>query len=200
MSLQLWYAPTSPFARKVRVAAFELGVALDLVEVDPWTDDRLRALNPLAKVPTLVLPDGEVVWESGLIVERLDGMMGGRLFPDPGPNRWKALALQGLADGASAAAGRLFAEQRKPPDQRSEMLSERFRQALNASLDRLESEDFPDSPTVGEITVACFLGYLDFRWPGQSWSDKRPRLAAWYREFATRPSMRSTEHRVLEPR
>lgn len=60
--MKLWYAPTAPFARKVRVAAHELGLAekLQLVEVDPWSDPRLRALNPLAKVPTLVLDDGEV--------------------------------------------------------------------------------------------------------------------------------------------
>jgi len=90
--MELWYAPTSPFARKVRVAAHELGVAdaIQLVEVDPWTDPRLRNLNPLAKVPTLVLDDGEIVWESGLIAERLDALSGApALFPPAGTERWR---------------------------------------------------------------------------------------------------------------
>ncbi len=71
---QLWYAPTSPFARKVRIAAHELGLAdaLELVEVNPWTDARLRALNPLAKVPTLVLASGDALYEPGVICDYLD--------------------------------------------------------------------------------------------------------------------------------
>jgi glutathione S-transferase len=69
--MQLWYAPTSPFARKVRIAAHELGLAyrIGLIKADPWTDKRLRALNPLAKVPTLVLDDGRALYESALICQ-----------------------------------------------------------------------------------------------------------------------------------
>jgi len=198
MGMELWYAPTSPFARKVRVAAHELGLAdgLRLVEVNPWTDARLRALNPLAKVPTLVLDDGEAVWESGLIAERLEAVAGGRaLFPSAGPERWRALSLQALADGAGAAAGRLFADENRRPDERSEAMLVRFRQAIGASLDHLEGAELRSDPTIGEISVAVLLGYLDFRWPGRPWTAERPRLQAWYGVFAERTSMVESRHR-----
>jgi glutathione S-transferase len=198
--MELWYAPTSPFARKVRVVAHELGLAdrLRLVEANPWTDARLRSINPLAKVPTLVLDDGEAIWESGLIAEQLAEPTGRRdLFPASGEPRRRALLLQALADGASTAAGRLYADERRPADQRSEAMLARFRDALEATLDRLEATPLLDPPTIGEISVAVFLGYLDFRWPERDWRAKRPRLAGWFAAFAARPSMTETAHRPL---
>jgi glutathione S-transferase len=198
--MELWYAPTSPFARKVRVVAHELGLAdqLRLVEVDPWTDTRLRALNPLAKVPTLVLDDGETVWESGLIAERLEEIAGGRaLFPGIGPERWRALSLQALADGAATAAGRLFADENRRAGQRSETMLTRFRHAIDASLDRLETCELLSCPTIGEISVAVLLGYLHFRWPGRPWIADRRRLNAWYGVFAERASMLETPYRPM---
>jgi glutathione S-transferase len=197
--MDLWYAPTSPFARKVRVAAHELGLdhRLRLIETNPWTDARLRALNPLAKVPTLVLDDGEVVWESGVIAERLAAMAPAQdLFPAAGERRWRALSLQALADGASTAAGRLFADEHRPPNERSETMLARFAATLEAVLDHLEQEALAAAPTIGEIAVAVFLGYLDFRWPARDWRAGRPRLGAWFDDFAARPSMAHSAHRL----
>lgn len=198
--MDLWYAPTSPFARKVRIAAHELGLSdkLRLVEVNPWTDARLRALNPLAKVPTLVLDDGETVWESGLIAERLEHIAGGRAqFPPAGPARWRALSLQALADGAATAAGRLFADESLGLGERSEAMLARFRHAIDATLDRLEIAELLSNPTIGEISAAVLLGYLHFRWPDRPWLADRPRLKAWYVVFAERASMVATSHRAI---
>jgi glutathione S-transferase len=198
--MQLWYSPTSPFARKARIAALELGLAgrLEPVEIDPWTDPRLRALNPLAKVPTLVLDDGEAVWESGLIAERLEAMAGGHvLFPPEGAERWRALGLQVLADGACTAAGRLFADERRQPGDRTEFMLARLRAAIEAVVDRLETQPLSAAPTIGEISVAVLLGYLDFRWPDRDWRATRPSLAAWFETFAQRPSMAATMPRML---
>lgn len=196
--MQLWYSTTSPFARKVRVAAEELGVAgrLELVEVNPWLDPRLRALNPLAKVPTLVRDNGEVVWESGLIAERLEAMLGGEaLFPREGPPRWRALSLQALADGAMAAAGRLFGDEQRAEDDRSAAMMLRLQAAIDAALDHFESQALKAEPTIGEISVGCLLGYLDFRWPDRDWREGRPGLAAWFKVFDLRPSMVATAPR-----
>ena len=68
-AMKLWHAPTSPFARKVRIAAYELGLSdrITLVGVNPWIDRRLREINPLSKVPTLVLKDGDILFESASI-------------------------------------------------------------------------------------------------------------------------------------
>jgi glutathione S-transferase len=198
--MDLWYAPTSPFARKVRVAADELGLShrIRLVEVDPWTDARLRALNPLAKVPTLVLDSGEAVWDSGLIAERLEHIAGGSaLFPPAGPARWRALALQALADGAATAAGRLFADERRGPGQRSEAMLARFHEAVDATLERLETAELATDPTIGEISAAVLIGYLQFRWPDRPWLADRPKLKAWYAGVAERASMRATSHRSM---
>ncbi len=195
--MDLWYAPTSPFARKVRIAAAELGLAdrIVLVETDPWTNHRLRLINPLAKVPTLVLDDGDVLFESAVICDYLDAAER-RLFPADGATRWQTLMLQGLADGAMAAVGRLFAEERKPASERSDAMLARFSVARDATLDRLDREMLQYEPLIGEIAVAALIGYLDFRWPDRDWRGGRPTLARWFERFRERPSMTSTRHRL----
>lgn len=196
---ELWYAPTSPFARKVRVAACELGVShrIDLIRVDPWADDRLRKRNPLAKVPTLIIHDGEILFESSVICDYLDALgPERRLFPPEGTKRWHALRLQGAADGAMTAMGRLFADERKPADERSETMMRRFVQTRQAVLDWLERIEFASDPTISEIAVAVLLGYLEFRWPDRDWQSGRPRLARWFNGFRERPSMQATAHHL----
>ncbi len=198
--MQLWYAPTSPFARKVRIAAHELGLShrIGLLKADPWTDTRLRSLNPLAKVPTLVLDDGRALYESALICEYLDAHADApHLYPPAGAARWETLLRQGLADGAAAAAGRLFAEQRKPDAERNPGMEARFRDAIDAALNTLE-KDAPvhGEPLIGDIATAAFIGYLDFRFPGTGWRATRLKLSAWYDVFCQRPSMKTTEHRA----
>jgi glutathione S-transferase len=195
--MDLWFAPTSPFARKVRIAAAELDLAdrLALIRVDPWADGGLRAINPLAKVPTLVLDDGGILFESAVICDYLDAMAPQRrLFPADGPDRWQALLLHGLADGALTSAGRLFADERRMPDERSDAMLVRFAQARDATLDSLERTMLRDEPTIGEIAVAALLGYLDFRWPDRDWRDGRRNLSGWFDRFDRRPSMTTTRH------
>lgn len=195
--MELLSAPTSPFARKVRIAAAEPGLSdqLVLTRVDPWTDERLRRLNPLAKVPTLVLDDGTVLFESAVICEFLDGLTPPRrLVPDDPRARREALLVQGLADGAMTAMGRLYAEGSRPEGARNDRMVARFETARDASLAWLDRRALTDLPGIGEISAAAFLGYLDFRWPEHDWRAEAPRLAGWYDGFACRPSMRSTAH------
>jgi len=197
--MQLWYARTSPFARKVRVVACELGLhdRIELIEVDPWTDSRLRELNPLAKVPTLVLDDGSVLLESAVICDYLDALnLPQRLHPSSGPARWQALLSQGLADGALSAAGRLYADEHRSAHERSSAMMERFQHAIDASLDAFDTRWLPDGCdlTIGHVAMAVLMGYLDFRWPQRNWRANRPALAAWFDVFDQRPSMIATRH------
>jgi len=203
--MQLWHAPTSPFARKTLIAVHELGLAraVQLVEVNPWTDQRLRRLNPLSKVPTLVRPDGPPLMESAVICEYLDAAAGGGrlfpLFPPVGEERWRALRLQALADGAATAATRLHADERRAPFERSQVMMLRFREAIDAALAELErqaSSLTAEAPTIGEIAVAAALGYLDFRWPERDWRAGRPGLGDWFDAFQARPSMAASAHRL----
>jgi glutathione S-transferase len=198
--MQLWYAPTSPFARKVRVAALELGLPLELVEVDPWTDERLRRLNPLSKVPTLVADNGAVLYESGVICQYLEALAGThQLFPS-GDRQWQVLLLQGLCDGLSTSAGRLFADERREKAGQPQPMIQRFHEALRVGLDHLEGHVATlaiDDPTIGEIAAAVTLGYLDFRWPDRNWRTSRPNLSVWFDALAMRPSMIETRHHLI---
>ncbi|MDI1483284.1 glutathione S-transferase N-terminal domain-containing protein [Polyangium sp. y55x31] len=197
--MQLWLAFTSPFARKVRVAAHELGLAseIELVETDPWTDPRLRAVNPLAKVPTLILEDGEILYESSAICDYLDERAGGgRLLPRAGRERRRVLRVQGLTDGAATAAGRLFAAERRAATQPDPM-TPRFEQAIAASLDALETEPLStEAFSMAEVGAACLLGYLDFRWPERDWHAGRPVLSDWWAAVENRPSIAQTAHHL----
>jgi glutathione S-transferase len=199
--MKLFYAPTSPFARKVRVTAHELqlGDRIDLVLVNPWSDAALRSLNPLAKVPTLILDDGQVLFESALLCEYLDHLAAGTLYPAPGEARWSALLRQGVADGINAAAGRLFADERRPSNERSSSVMQRQADAIEAGLDWLERDAGALSSglaDIGAISVACALGYVDFRWPDRAWRDGRSGLARWFEVVGERPSMSATRHYI----
>jgi glutathione S-transferase len=196
--MKLWSSPTSPFARKVRIAALELHLpdnAFELVEVDPLTDPRLRDLNPLGAVPALRLDDGGVLYESSVIVEYMNTVVSGGLIPAMGRSRWITLRMQGLCDGVATAAGRLFAgEARGEPDPVEGRLVETIQAGLNA-IER-ERLNF-DRPLVGEISAAATLAYFDFRWPDRDWRASRPRCAEFLDEMNRRPSMIETAYRPL---
>ena len=199
--MELWYSTTSPFARKVRVAAEEVGLSgrIRLHATNPWTDAGLRAVNPLCKVPTLVAGDGLVLYESGVICDYLDALgRERRLFPSQGPERWQALVLQGLCDGALTAAGRLYADEHRPENERNPAMMARFAEALSAALDDLETRELEfAAPTIGDVCVGVLCGYLDFRWPDRDWRTGRPRLAGWFDVFDMGVSMQKTRHRPM---
>jgi glutathione S-transferase len=196
--MKLYYSPTSPFARKVRILVHELALdaRVELVQTDPWRDPGLRARNPLAKVPTLLRDDGSVLYESGVICEFLAFLAGDdRFLPPPGEARWQTLRLQGLCDGACTAAGRLYADQQRSSTERSERMMDRLGLAIDATVDAFEQrEPLQSPPRIGEVAAACLLSYLDFRWPSLDWRAGRPRLAAWLGEMERRPSLQRTRY------
>jgi glutathione S-transferase len=185
-------SPPSPFGRKVKIAAAELGL-LDTLEIrmadtnDPG--DSLRRENPLGKIPALVLDDGTVLFDSRVILEWLDlEAGGGRILPADRAARFAALRLQALADGIADAAllivyeGRLRAE-----TERSANWLAHQQGKIDRGLDALEAAPPPaEAPLcVGTIALACALGYLDLRLAGR-WRDAHPKLVAWLDAFAAR--------------
>jgi glutathione S-transferase len=185
-------SPPSPFGRKVKIAAAELGL-LDTLEIrmadtnDPG--DSLRKENPLGKIPALVLDDGMVLFDSRVILEWLDWKAGGdRILPSAPDARFAALRLQALADGVTDAAllivyeGRLRAE-----TERSAAWVAHQQGKIDRGLDALEATvPASDAPiTVGTIALACSLGYLDLRLAGR-WREGHPKLVAWLDAFAAR--------------
>lgn len=196
--MKLSLSPTSPFVRKVLVAAHEAGLADRIESVDMSSAEAttgLDAVNPLGKVPAMILDDGSTLMDSPLLCEYLDSLHDGRkLFPAAGPARWTSLRLQAIGDGVMDAAVARVGESRRPEGERSPGAVVKQTGKIARSLDLLEEEaaSLEGEPTIGPITVACALGYLDFRAPDEGWRNGRPKLAAWYERFAARPSMAAT--------
>ncbi|SFK13234.1 glutathione S-transferase N-terminal domain-containing protein [Caulobacter sp. UNC279MFTsu5.1] len=191
--MQLLYSPMSPFARKVRVVAFELGLAdrLALTLASPYTDESVRAINPLSKVPVLVLEDGQPIFDSPVICEYLEHLAGKTLTPAAGPDRWAALTAQAMADGMGDAALAIVRERLRDGPHRQDLF-DRQAAALVAALDLLERRTPPsDRFEIGEIAVAAQLDYLDAR-RVMDWREGRPNLAAWHEIASRRAAMVAT--------
>jgi glutathione S-transferase len=192
----LW-SSRSPFARKVTIAAHELGIIdrITLERVVVKADDPNRAVfavNPLGKIPALTLDDGTVLYDSVVIVEYLDATFGGSLIPGSGPERWAALKLQALADGLMEADLRWMEERNRPETERRMGHLNGMRTKVDAALATLEAMTF-SGVTVGTIATGGALAHLDFRFPDVPWRPNHPRLAAWFEEFSARPSMHATQ-------
>lgn len=193
----LRYTPTSPFARKARLAADFLGLPLELRLADTSdSSDSLRLENPLGKIPTLVADDGESYFDSRVIVAYLDLLAGGgRIIPSDPSARLAAMRLEALADGLMDAGVLVLYESRFRPAERHEPRwldhqRGKMERAL-AALERLA----PDARemTNGSLAVACALGFLDFRFGGR-WRETNPRLVAFQEAFAARcPTFEETK-------
>jgi len=196
--MKLYSHPVSPFARKARIIAHELDIKLDVIDVQARNDESLRRLNPLKQIPILVLDDGSSLFDSPVICEYLNHAGGGKFFPGMNifrhtSGRWKALGLAALGDGIADAAVTLRYELTEPEERRNPGRMERCKATIAAGIDALERVNFAKDPTIGEIAVACALGYLDFRLPDLDWKGSPPKLAAWYTRFCEYPSMKATQ-------
>lgn len=188
--LVLRSSPASPFGRKVKLAALELGL-MDRIEIvaadttDP--SEVLRQQNPLGKIPTLVLEDGTTLFDSRVIVDYLDHLSGGKLIP-AGEARFTQLRLQALADGiCDAALLKVYEGRFRPEEGRNANWVAHQDGKVARGLAALEAAPpaFTDRPRVGEIALACALGYLDLRFEGK-WRAGHPKLVAWLDDFAAR--------------
>lgn len=182
-------SPPSPFGRKVKIAAAILGLS-DKIEIvitdtiDP--NDSIRQQNPLGKIPALILGDGSVVYDSRVIVEYLDMVAGGGKIIPNGPERIATLTLQALADGIMDAGILQMYERRFRDEARREPKWIDHQQGkVERALTYLEQQNVPlhATPLIGEIALACALGYLDLRFEG-TWRAKHPKLVAWLDRFA----------------
>jgi len=193
--LKLYTNNASPFARKCRVIAHELELKLEEIRTLPMQDPEFRRVNPLGKIPALVLDDGSVLIDSPVICEYLNHTGGGKFFPGMNifkhnSGRWKALGLAALGDGIADAAVAYVILGRESPV--PEAARKRQLDTVLAALDALERVNFAKDPTIGEISIGCALGYVDFRLPDLDWKSSRPKLAAWFARFSEYPAMKAT--------
>ncbi|MEK4034426.1 glutathione S-transferase [Methylocystis sp. IM3] len=182
----LRYSAASPYARKIRIAAELLGLASHIEIVAASTadpKDSLRQQNPLGKIPTLLLEDGTALYDSRVIADYLDYLGGHRLIPADPLRRFDVLRLQALGDGINDAALLIRYE---TATRRTELRDPEAIALQQGKIDRalavLDAAP-PEGPVdIGQIAVACALGYLDLRFEG-AWRAGHPRLAAWLAEF-----------------
>lgn len=193
----------SPFVRKVRIAMSLLGLAdkIDVRETDLNDPaDTIRVQNPLGKIPALILDDGTTYYDSRVIVEYLDHLAGGgRIIPREAKARFEALRLQALCDGILDASLLIVYENRyRPADKHVQSWLDRQADKVTRGMADLEAAPPPLTPVpdVGQITLACLLGYRDLRFGG-TWRKDYPRLLAWHDRFAAQvPSFAATK---IEP-
>ena len=199
--MKLHWSPRSPYVRKVMVAAHELGLVERItcvrsVAAMGMPNPAIMADNPLSKIPTLVLHNGDVLLDSRTIVEYLDSLAGGTLLAANGPARWQALSRQALGDGLLDLLILWRNEREKPAAQQTAAWLNAFAVKVQATLDQFEAmagwlEEQPFG--IAHIAIGCALSYASFRFPDLDWQTQRPSLTAWHQSFAARPSALATE-------
>jgi len=199
--MKLHWSPRSPFVRKVMIVIHEAGiedrvtlvrtpVAMDKPNLDLVPD------NPLIKLPTLVLEDGQPLYDSRVICAYLDALTGCGLLPADPQARLTAERRQALGDGFLDALLLFRQERNKPEARQTPAWLDAFALKTRAVLSALEAE----APALqasrfdlGLIAIGCALSYMDYRFPDIAWRDGHPALAAWHARFAARPSVMRTQ-------
>jgi glutathione S-transferase len=192
---------TSPYARKIRIVLAEKKVDFDLVIDSPWVEgNQVSALNPLGKVPVLVLDDESTLFDSRVIAEYLDTVApNNRLIPASGRERISVKRWEALADGVLDAAVAAFLESRRPDGERSPSWIGRQRGKVIPALQAM-SDDLADQQwchgnglSLADIAVGCALGYVSFRLGDIRWREHHTNLAQLYEKLMQRPAFAETE-------
>ena len=197
--MKLTFSPASPFARKVRIAAIELGL-IDKIEFVPTAvvpgqaNDEYTRINPLKKLPALILDNGDVVIDSYVIVEYLDELAGGgKLIPASGPNRWKVKSdhslLQGMLDSMLLCR---YERMVRPQGLQWQAWSDDHWNRAWSGMARFERQaDVLSRPLdIVQIALTCVLGYADFRFADCGWRKAYPNLDAFHERMLSRPSVK----------
>ena len=197
--MKLTFSPGSPFARKVRIAAIELGL-IDKIELIPTTlapaqpNEEYSRLNPVKKLPALITDNGEVIVDSYVIVEYLDDLAGGgKLIPASGALRWRVKSdhslLQGMLDSMLLCR---YEQMVRPEPLRWQAWTDDHWKRAWAGMARFENKpDVLSGPfNIAQIGLVCVLGYADFRFADCGWRKAYPKLDAFYQKMLERPSVK----------
>ena len=175
----------SPYVRRVAVMAQFFGVEYEHVELSVFRDfDKLKKINPVVKVPTWVCDDGQVLIESGLIIDYLESVTGSdKMMPSDEAGYIRALNIIGTAMAASEKLVQLIYETRhRPEDKQHQPFIDRLETQLAGALDRLESEAAGDPWIFGEqifeadITAAIAWRFSQLQFPDRVPAGRYPGL------------------------
>jgi glutathione S-transferase len=191
---------TSPYVRKARVVLAEKKIEYDFELDSPWTaDSKIPDVNPLGKIPVLVLDDETVLFDSRVIVEYLDNVTpNNKLMPAPNRERILVKRWEALADGVCDAATTAYLEGKRPTRLQDKAWIERQRGKIAAGLEFMAKELGDDPHCMGthfslaDIAVGSALGYLSFRFPDIDWQETHPNLAKLHDKLMQRASFAET--------
>ncbi|MBK7954761.1 MAG: glutathione S-transferase [Candidatus Accumulibacter sp.] len=191
---------TSPYVRKTRVVLAEKKIDYDFELGSPWTpENQVSNVNPLGKIPVLVLDDSTVLFDSRVIVEYLDNVApNNKLMPGANRERTEVKRWEALADGVCDAAALVFLEQKRPAEQQSSDWIARQHDKIVRSLAFMADELAENTWCMGthfslaDVAVGCSLGYLLFRFPEIDWQAKHANLARLYDRLVRRPAFSET--------
>lgn len=214
--MKLFYSPFHSFIHKALVTIHEAGLwdQMTFVPTYPFRNRNgedqgdaysISAINPLGKVPTLTLDNGQAIYGSQAIVECIDAMSqsGKKLFPNNGPARWEALTRMAIGDTMFESNVVIAMERMQPKEQQRLSVFEWIWPKLIQGLDRLETfskRGFTEFD-IGQVGMLQGLSYLsssskssgvsDPLHPQFDWTESRPNLTAWWDENSQRPSVKS---------
>jgi glutathione S-transferase len=197
--MKLTFSPASPFARKVRIAAIELGL-IDKIEFVPTSvapaqpNDDYSKITPVKKLPVLILDNGDVILDSYVIVEYLDELAGGgKLIPSSGSDRWKVKSdhslLQAMLDAMLLCR---YENMVRPKELKWQAWSDdHWNRAWKGMARFNEKADVLSRPLdIVQIALTCVLGYADFRYADCGWRKAYPNLDAFHERMLNRPSVK----------
>jgi len=204
IKMQLVGSTTSPFSRKVRICFIEKEIPYSLLLEDGWNvNTKLHEINPLGKIPCLLLSNGNPIFDSSVIADYIDGMSGiNPLLPQLNLEKAQVKTFEALADGLLDAAILARRERMmRPTAQQSEAWIERQQSKVQVSLkylsDSIGTSEYCNSNkfTLSDIAVGCALDWLDFRLPEINWRADHPNLDVYFSKLTLRPSFLSTDPR-----
>ncbi|KAB2926717.1 MAG: glutathione S-transferase [Dechloromonas sp.] len=191
---------SSPYTRKVRVVLAEKKIEVDFVIDSPWLpESQVPGINPLGKIPVLVLDDETPLFDSRVIVEYIDNVTpNNKLFPAPNRERTEVKRWEALADGVCDAAVAALLESRRTKAQRNNDWIARQQDKVTRSLAFMASE-LGEKPfcmgthfSMADIAVGTALGYLSFRFPEIAWQESHANLDKLNTKLLQRPSFADT--------
>lgn len=197
MTWTLYSSPRSPFVRKVLIAAHELGLADVISRVDVVTNPmapapELDGVNPMGMIPTLVV-EGEVIFDSCVIIEMLNDQAGGMLFGvDPGIERRDILTRHAMANAAMDKATRIIDEMFREQNADTQAHKDGFQDAILRTIGWMQPRLSAARFDTGDIAFAALLSYLDFRFSDIDWGADHRSARDWLTRVETRPSMQAT--------
>jgi glutathione S-transferase len=195
--MKLLGSNTSPYVRKVRLVLLEKSIPHEYV-VDPPTEpgSLVLKLNPLGRIPTLILDNGFCVFDSSVIADYADSLSDSQiLIPRDDPiarlrvKRWEALA-DGIMDSAIVVRN----ESLRPSEKQNPAIFELHNAAISKAL--AYASELIGSPwcesesiTLADLALVSALLYLDLRQAERDWRGNHKNLATWFERISARRSV-----------